>query len=53
MPDEVRAICDELCRTRGEAEHLGLGPVLSTGWPGFVVGSALHHEYAYCYDRDR
>ena len=39
--------------SRGEAQHLGLGPVLSTGWPGFVVGAALHHEYADCYDRDR
>jgi len=28
--------------SRGEAQHLGPGPVLSTGWPGFVVGSALH-----------
>ena len=39
--------------SRGEAQHLGLGPVLSTGWLGFVVGSALHHKYAYCYHRDR
>jgi hypothetical protein len=51
VPYEVRAICEAL-PSRGEAQHLGPGPVLSTGWPGLVVGSALHHEYPHGYDRD-